>query len=213
MSSLTKVVLASNNQAKLKELFELFQPLGITLLSQQEFDVPDVEENGLTFVENALIKARNAAQHSGLPAIADDSGLEVDALGGRPSIYSARFAGEQASDEENNIKLLSLLSQPEVKTRTARFRCVMVLLRHANDAMPRIAEGTWEGEIATAPSGAGGFGYDPLFYLPSRGVTAAELTPELKNLISHRGQAVRSMLYLLDPNRNPTGQESIELLY
>lgn len=213
MTPLQKMVLASNNAAKAKEMFELFEPLGITLVSQREFAVPEAEETGLTFVENALLKARNACHYSGLPAIADDSGIEVDALGGAPGIFSARFAGPQASDADNNLKLLASLGDLPAEARTARYRCVMVFLRHANDAMPLIAQGTWEGEITTDPSGSGGFGYDPLFYLPGRDLTAAQLTPELKNLISHRGKAVRQLVHLLDEGRNPTGSESIEKLY
>lgn len=210
MDTLKKVVLASNNPGKAKELIELLVPLGIEVILQREFDVPDVEETGLTFVENALIKARNACEHTGLPAIADDSGIEVDALNGAPGIYSARFAGPTANDSDNNRKLLeSLAGLPEAQ-RTARYHCVMVLLRHATDATPLIAHDSWEGVIATEPHGEGGFGYDPFFYLPSRDLTAAQLVPELKNLISHRGKALRKLVYQLDQGRNPTGSEVLD---
>jgi XTP/dITP diphosphohydrolase len=207
-----RIVLASNNAGKAKELMALLAPLGIEIVSQSDFSVPDVEETGLTFVENALIKARHACRITGLPAIADDSGIEVDALNGAPGIYSARFAGEQGNDAANNQKLLELLEGVPAEERTARYQCVMVLLEHETDPTPLIFSGAWEGVIGTAPQGDGGFGYDPLFWLPSRGVTAAEIAPELKNLISHRAKAARQLVDLLDSGRNPTDAEVLNLL-
>ena len=189
-----QAVLASSNQGKLRELQQLLQAARIEVHSQSEFSVPDVEETGLTFVENAILKARNAAQHCGMAAIADDSGLEVDALDGVPGIYSARYAGTGASDQQNVDKLLQeLAGVPEAK-RNARFQCVIVMLRHAHDPTPLICQGTWEGRILESPIGANGFGYDPVFFVPEHGRSAAELKPELKNRMSHRGQALRQLL-------------------
>jgi XTP/dITP diphosphohydrolase len=188
-----KIVLASGNPGKLREFRTLFNSSGIELLAQSVFGVPSIEETGLSFVENALLKARNASLHSGLPALADDSGIEVDALAGAPGIYSARYAGIQASDEDNNRKLLADLETVADARRSARYQCVIVYLRHAKDPMPVICQGTWEGRIARDYKGDGGFGYDPLFYLPERGCTAAELTAEEKNRISHRGQATHAL--------------------
>lgn len=165
----------------------------IQVLSQADCMVPDAAETGLTFVENAILKARQAAAISGLPAIADDSGLEVDILGGAPGIYSARYAGEGASDADNNAKLLEALAGVPPDQRIARFRCVMVFLRHAQDPSPLIAEGDWPGLILEAPRGNGGFGYDPLFYLPEQGCASAELAAAEKNRLSHRGQALRRL--------------------
>jgi XTP/dITP diphosphohydrolase len=188
-----KIVLASGNPGKLREFQTLFNGSGIELLAQSVFGVPAIEETGLSFVENALLKARHASVHSGLPALADDSGIEVDALAGAPGIYSARYAGIQASDEDNNRKLLADLEPVADAGRSARYQCVIVYLRHAKDPMPVICQGTWEGRIARDYKGDGGFGYDPLFYLPERGCTAAELTAEEKNRISHRGQATHAL--------------------
>lgn len=188
-----QIVIASGNPGKLREFRELFVGSGIELLPQSAFKVPAVEETGLSFVENALLKARNASLHTGLPALADDSGIEVDALQGAPGIYSARYAGADASDEDNNRKLLAELAQVPDAQRCARYQCVIVYLRHAHDPMPFICQGTWEGVIARDYRGDGGFGYDPLFYLPECGRTAAQLSAEEKNCISHRGQAARAL--------------------
>ena len=189
----TQIVIASGNSGKLREFQTLFNGSGIELLAQSAFGVPAVEETGLSFVENALLKARHASRHTGLPALADDSGIEVDALRGTPGIYSARYAGPHATDAENNRKLLAALAQTPDEERGARYQCVIVYLRHEEDPMPVICEGTWEGVIARSYKGDGGFGYDPLFYLPEQGRTAAELGADEKNLISHRGQATRAL--------------------
>jgi XTP/dITP diphosphohydrolase len=189
----SQIVLASANPGKLREFRELFDGSGIELLPQSAFEIPSVEETGLSFVENALLKARNASLHSGLPALADDSGIEVDALHGAPGIYSARYAGTHAGDDANNRRLLAELERVPNPQRSARYQCVIVYLRHARDPMPVICQGTWEGAIARDYRGDGGFGYDPLFYLPEHGCTAAELTAAEKNRISHRGQATRAL--------------------
>ena len=188
-----RVVIATGNANKLREIEALLEPHGWNIVAQSEFGVPEAEESGLTFVENAILKARKAAEHTNLPAIADDSGLEVDALQGRPGIYSARFAGPGAGDSDNTAKVLAELGDLPEEERTARFRCVMVYLRHAADPSPVICEGTWEGRITFAPSGENGFGYDPVFFVPPEGCTAAELPPETKNRLSHRGQALRAL--------------------
>lgn len=188
------VILASDNRGKLSEIQALLAPYRVRVLPQTAFAIPKIEETCPTFVENALRKARHAASFTGLAAIADDSGLEVEALGGAPGVYSARYAGPDATDAANNAKLLEALAQFKGEERRARFRCVVVFLRHAADPSPVIAEGTWEGVIAEEPRGQGGFGYDPLFYLPDLGRTAAELTPEEKNTFSHRSQAMRNLL-------------------
>jgi XTP/dITP diphosphohydrolase len=193
-------VLASNNPGKAREIGQLLAGHEITVRPQSDFGVPEAAETGLTFVENALIKARNAAQHSGLPAIADDSGLEVDALNGAPGIYSARYAGD-AGDGANNEKLLAALQTVPEEERTARFQCVMVYLRHADDPTPLICQGTWEGRILTAPQGENGFGYDPVFFVPAEGCSAAELAADRKNALSHRGQALRQLLAALTGGR------------
>ncbi len=189
-----KIVLASGNQGKVREFNQLLGELDIEVVPQTEFGVPEAEETGLTFVENAIIKARNAAAHTGLPAIADDSGLEVDALKGAPGIYSARYAGASASDEENWRKLLTELEGVEQADRTARFQCLLVLMEHDRDPTPIICQGSWEGRITTAPQGENGFGYDPVFYVPEHNCTSAELSPEQKNALSHRGQALQKLL-------------------
>lgn len=191
------IVLASSNAGKVREINEILSGLDYKVVPQSQFDVPEAEETGLTFVENAILKARNAARHAGHPAIADDSGLEVDALNGAPGVQSARYAGAGAGDKANVDKLLAALRSVPDRERTARFQCVMVYLRHANDPTPVIAQGTWEGRIAREPRGAGGFGYDPVFLVPDRNCTSAELAPEEKNQLSHRGQALRALLAAL----------------
>ncbi len=191
-----RVVLASSNKGKVRELGELLTGCQIAVVPQSDFGVPDAAETGLTFVENAILKARNAAAHTGLPAIADDSGLEVDYLNGAPGIYSARYAGTGGS-EANNAKLLEALSGVDTDQRSARFQCVLVYLQHADDPTPIICQGTWEGRILTNLQGEAGFGYDPLFWVPQEGCSAAELTAERKNELSHRGQALRCLLQAL----------------
>ncbi|MCH8551777.1 MAG: RdgB/HAM1 family non-canonical purine NTP pyrophosphatase [Natronospirillum sp.] len=185
------LILASGNKGKLREFSTLLESLNIQVKPQGDYDVPDADETGLTFVENALLKARQAAQYTGLPALADDSGLEVDALQGAPGIRSARFAGTHGDDAANNRLLLERLRDVPEEQRTARFVCVLAVLRHAEDPRPLICEGTWEGRILFAPQGDGGFGYDPLFCVPDLQVSAAELSPADKNRLSHRGQASR----------------------
>jgi len=188
------IVLASSNAGKVREFSQLLGGLQLAVVPQSQFNVADADETGLTFVENAILKARNAAQHTRLPAIADDSGLEVDALHGAPGIYSARYAGPKASDSENLEKLLGMLNDVPEAQRGARFQCVLVYLRHALDPTPLICQGTWEGRILTHPRGANGFGYDPVFFVPTHQCSAAELPPELKNSLSNRGQALRQLL-------------------
>ena len=189
-----RVVLASGNKGKVREINEILTGLDIEVVPQTQFDVPEVDETGLTFVENAILKARNAAEHTGLPAIADDSGLEVDALKGAPGIYSARYAGPGASDRANLEKLLEEMSGIEDARRTARFQCLMVFMEHEADPTPLICQGSWEGRIAHEPQGESGFGYDPVFYLPDHDRTAAQLPAEEKNRLSHRGQALRALV-------------------
>jgi XTP/dITP diphosphohydrolase len=190
-----KLVLASNNAKKIKELNALLAPLGFAVIAQGQLGIPEAEEPHGTFVENALTKARHAAKLSGLPALADDSGLCVAALGGAPGVYSARYAGEPKSDARNNEKLLAELSAfPQVRDRKAHFYCVLALLRSADDPQPIIAEGEWHGEILTQQQGADGFGYDPLFYVPTYARTAAELDAATKNCLSHRGQAMQKLI-------------------
>jgi len=189
-----KLVIASNNQGKLREFKALLAALDFDVFTQSELGVEDVPETGTTFVENAIIKARNAALHTGLPALADDSGIEVDALNGAPGVYSARFSAPNATDDKNNALLIQKLKDvPEAK-RTARYRAVLVYMRHGDDPSPLICEGSWEGIIQLEPQGEGGFGYDPYFYLPSHGCTSAMLSSEDKNAISHRGKALESLL-------------------
>ena len=183
------VVLASGNAGKLRELDKVLAPLDVSLQPQAQFNVPDAEETGLSFVENAIIKARAAAQHTGLPAIADDSGIEVDHLNGAPGIYSARYSG--AGDEANNVLLLQELGEIPEEQRSARFQCVLVYIRHALDPVPLICQGSWEGFILSEPRGENGFGYDPLFYLPDYQCSSAQLAPGIKNRISHRAKASR----------------------
>jgi XTP/dITP diphosphohydrolase len=191
------VVLASSNAGKVREFNRLLAGLDFEVVPQSRFQVPDIEETGLSFVENAILKARNAANHARLPALADDSGLEVDALDGAPGIFSARYAGPGASDTENLEKLLAMLNGVPADKRTARFQCVLVYLRHALDPTPLICQGTWEGRILTAPRGSQGFGYDPVFFVPTHGCASAELPPDVKNALSHRGQALRQLLATL----------------
>jgi len=188
------VVLASGNRGKIGEIQSILQPLAWKVVPQNDFQVEEAEETGLSFVENAIIKARNAAVHCNLPAIADDSGLEVDALNGEPGIYSSRFAGVGATDQQNLEKLLEQLDSVDEPQRTARFRCVMVFMRHAKDPSPVIAEGSWEGKILTSPSGDSGFGYDPVFWVPERDCSAAQLSKLDKNSLSHRGKALKALL-------------------
>jgi len=188
-----RVILASNNPGKVAELQQLLADLDLEVLAQSALAVPEAEETGRSFVENALLKARNACAHTGLPAIADDSGLEVDALRGAPGIHSARYAGPAATDADNVEKLLGALADTPKAERTARFQCVAVYLRHADDPTPIIAQGTWEGRILEAPRGSGGFGYDPVFLVSEANRSAAELAPTQKNAVSHRGQALRQL--------------------
>lgn len=199
----SRIVLASGNAGKLREFRTLLADSGFDVVPQSDFSVPDAEETGLTFVENAILKARNACRHTGLPALADDSGLEVDALRSAPGIYSSRFAGPDASDADNVAKLLRDLEGVPDTQRTARFQCVLVYLRHAEDPTPLICQGSWEGRITTAPAGGGGFGYDPVFRVPSPGCTAAELPREHKNRVSHRGQAMALLLDKLRATATP----------
>ena len=181
------VVLASGNTGKLRELAKVLAPLDVILKPQAQFNVPDVEETGFSFVENAIIKARAAAQHTGLPSIADDSGIEVDHLNGAPGIYSARYSG--AGDEANNVLLLQELADIPEEQRSARFQCVLVYMRHALDPTPQICQASWEGFILFEPRGENGFGYDPLFYLPEHQCSSAQLAPGIKNRSSHRAKA------------------------
>jgi len=198
---MSKIVLASGNKGKVREIQSLLSGTDINIVPQSAFDVIEVEETGLTFVENAILKARNAARHTGLPAIADDSGIEVDALNGQPGIYSARFAGNGASDADNLNKLLTELKDVPESKRTARFQCLMVYLRHAEDPTPLICQGTWEGRILFEARGDNGFGYDPVFYVPTHDCSSAELDPDSKNSISHRGQALRQLCSALVQTR------------
>jgi XTP/dITP diphosphohydrolase len=198
-----RIVLASNNAGKVREFNQLLEGREIEVIPQSEFSVAEIEETGLTFVENALLKARNAAEHTGLPAVADDSGLEVDALQGAPGIYSARYAGAGASDLDNLVKLLDALQDVPDEKRSARFQCLMVYMRHAKDPTPRIFQGTWEGRIMYEARGDNGFGYDPVFYVPDQQCSSAQLPAEVKNRLSHRGQALRLLVNSLGPANRP----------
>lgn len=189
-----KLVLASGNRGKLKEFNDLLNNCGFDVHAQSEFSLKSAEETGLTFVENALLKARHVCANTGLPALADDSGIEVDALHGAPGIYSARFAGADASDSDNNRKLLAELQAIPDAQRTARYHCILVLMRHAKDPTPLICHGSWEGEILHEPVGDGGFGYDPLFFVPTHNCSAAQLEKAEKNRISHRAIALQTLL-------------------
>lgn len=188
------IVLATGNPGKVKELSQLLSHHNIQIVPQSDFNVPDVPETGTTFVENAIIKARHAAKLTGLAAIADDSGLEVDALNGEPGVYSARYAGDNATDEKNNAKLLNELKDIKADKRSARFHCVLVYLRHEHDPTPVICHGVWEGSILTEPRGEQGFGYDPLFWQESLQLSSAELDRDVKNSLSHRGKALAELV-------------------
>ena len=190
-----KLVIASNNPGKLREIGHLLAPLGLEVLPQSVFDISEADEPYCTFVENALAKARHASRCSGLPALADDSGICVDALNGEPGIHSARYAGEPKSDDRNNQKLIEVLTHHS--DHSAHYYCVMVLVRHADDPQPIIADGSWHGQIIPQPCGSGGFGYDPHFYLPELGITSAELPLEQKNKISHRSQALVRLVEII----------------
>jgi len=194
----SKIVLASNNAGKFKEFQQLLAGRQLNVLPQTQFEVCDVEETGLSFVENAIIKARHASKIAGLPAIADDSGLEVDFLDGAPGIYSARFSGAGANDAKNNQKLLERLHDVPDEQRSARFQCVLVYMRHPLDPTPLICQGTWEGRILKQPQGSNGFGYDPLFLDPTTGLSSAELSKEEKNTRSHRAKALQCLLAQLN---------------
>lgn len=198
-----RIVLASGNEGKLRELQQLLQILNVDLVTQKSLGIREADETGLTFIENAIIKARHASDASALPALADDSGLAVDALGGAPGIYSARFADSAADadratrDVANNQKLLELLDGLDETKRVAQFHCVLVYLRHAADPTPVVCHGVWHGRILSAPAGEGGFGYDPLFYVPETACSSAQLRVEQKNTISHRAIAMRALLQQL----------------
>jgi XTP/dITP diphosphohydrolase len=194
MTASRRVVLASNNAGKVREFGQMLAGQGLEVIAQGELGVPEAAETASTFVENALLKARNAARHTGLPALADDSGLAVDALGGEPGIYSARYAGPGADDAANNARLLDRMRDVPAERRGAAFICALVYLRHAEDPVPLICQGIWRGQLLEAPRGDNGFGYDPLFLLPELDRTSAELPPEEKNRRSHRGQALRQLV-------------------
>ena len=192
-----KIVLASNNAGKIREINQLLGQQHFEVVPQKNFSDREATEDGLSFIENAIKKARFAAAASGLPAIADDSGIEVDALRGEPGIYSARYAGIGASDQDNLEKLLEALTDIPTEQRTARFQCLMVFMRHDKDPTPIICQGTWEGRILTTPRGENGFGYDPVFFVPTDNCSAAELSSDRKNAISHRGQALKKLVKAL----------------
>lgn len=192
-----KLVLATGNQGKVKEMADLLSDFGFEVEAQSAYQVSEVAETGTTFIENAIIKARHAAKQTGLPAIADDSGLEVDYLKGAPGIYSARYSGEEATDESNIEKLLNNMQGVPQKERTARFHCVLVLIRHADDPTPIVCHGKWEGEILTERSGSNGFGYDPIFWVPEAGCASAELEPSQKKQLSHRSKALQKLFTAL----------------
>ncbi len=189
-----RIVLASGNPGKLREFQQLLSNTDYEIIPQSKLDIPDADEIGLSFVENSILKARHASKLSGLPAIADDSGLEVDALNGQPGIYSARFAGTPSNDDNNNKKLLQELGDISAQQRSARFQCLLTLLRHEKDPVPLIFQGTWEGRILFEPSGENGFGYDPLFFVPEQNCSSAQLSAQVKNAISHRGKAMAKLL-------------------
>ena len=191
---MSQIVLASGNKGKLREFADLFSPMDIEIVPQSEFDVPEAEETGLTFVENAIIKARNACEHTGLPALADDSGLEVDYLLGAPGIYSARYSGIDASDGDNLNALLAALQGVPNNERAARYQCALVLMRHSKDPTPLICQANWQGRILPVPTGSGGFGYDPIFWVSETNCSAAELNAKEKHAISHRGKAIRQLM-------------------
>ncbi|MDC0611112.1 XTP/dITP diphosphatase [Vibrio sp.] len=188
-----QLVLATGNQGKVKEMADLLSDFGFDVKAQSEFNVSEVAETGTTFIENAIIKARHAARETGLPAIADDSGLEVDAIDGQPGVYSARYAGLEASDQDNIDKLLSSMKDVPEKDRTARFHCVLVLMKHADDPTPIVCHGKWEGQILTTQIGENGFGYDPVFWVPEEKCASAQLEPARKKQLSHRGKALQTL--------------------
>lgn len=192
-----RIVLASTNSGKLREFRDMLSTINLKVVPQSDFNVSESPETGLSFVENAILKARHASKGSGLSAIADDSGLEVDCLNGAPGIYSSRFSGEGATDEKNISKLLDAMSGVPEEKRTARFQCLLVYMRHCEDPTPVICQGTWEGLIAEKPNGKNGFGYDPVFFIREQNCTAAELPKEVKNTLSHRGRAMRQLLEIL----------------
>ncbi|WP_456296279.1 XTP/dITP diphosphatase [Vibrio sp. AK197] len=192
-----KIVLATGNQGKVREMADLLADFGFDVVAQSEFNVSDVAETGTTFIENAIIKARHAAKETGLPAIADDSGLEVDYLNGAPGVYSARYSGEGATDEKNLNKLLEAMKDVPEAQRTARFHCVLVLMRHENDPTPIVCHGQWEGRILTEAHGENGFGYDPVFFVPEHQCASAELEPAMKKQLSHRGKALKKLFATL----------------
>ena len=194
---MSTIVLATGNQGKVKELASLLAAYQMEIVPQSDFNVPEVAETGTTFVENAIIKARHAAKIAGMPAIADDSGLEVDALNGAPGVYSARYAGENASDDDNTNKLLTALENVADEKRSARFHCVLVYMRHENDPTPLICHGVWQGSICREKQGEQGFGYDPVFWQEQHKMTSAQLPRDLKNQLSHRGQALQQLVPLL----------------
>jgi XTP/dITP diphosphohydrolase len=197
LNTLSKLVIASANAGKIRELQSSLKELDITVIPQEDLNIPDIEETGLSFVENSILKARNASALSGLPTIADDSGLEVDFLKGAPGIYSARFSGENATDALNREKLLSLLADVPASERSARYQTVIVFMRHSTDPTPIICQGTWEGQISTEERGSNGFGYDSIFFLPDRNCHAAELDDNTKQKLSHRGKAMSAFLQQL----------------
>ena len=194
------IVLASNNAGKIKEFNALLDAMGIEVKPQNEFNVEEAEETGLTFIENAILKARNACAQTGLPALADDSGIEVDYLNGAPGIYSARFAGEHGNNQANNDLLLEKLEGVSELERTARFHCVLAYMRHKDDPTPLVFHGTWEGRILESSAGQEGFGYDPIFYVPECGCSAASLPKEVKNQISHRAKALKQLVAAFQEN-------------
>ncbi|EKO3966945.1 XTP/dITP diphosphatase [Vibrio fluvialis] len=196
-----KIVLATGNQGKVREMADLLADFGFDVVAQSEFNVSEVAETGTTFIENAIIKARHAAKETGLPAIADDSGLEVDYLGGAPGVYSARYAGEDASDQQNLEKLLDAMKDVSEAQRSARFHCVLVLMRHENDPTPLVCHGKWEGRILTQAHGSNGFGYDPIFFVPEENCASAQLEPMRKKQLSHRGQALKKLFQAIEEQK------------
>ncbi|GEK15836.1 XTP/dITP diphosphatase [Aliivibrio fischeri] len=194
---MSKIVLATGNQGKVREMADILADFGFDVVAQSEYNVSDVAETGTTFIENAIIKARHAAKETGLPAIADDSGLEVDALNGAPGVYSARYSGEGATDQKNIDKMLMAMEGIPAEKRTARFHCVLVLMKHENDPTPLICHGTWEGHITTEQKGENGFGYDPIFWVSEDNCSSAELEPARKKQLSHRGQALKKLFAAL----------------
>ncbi|ACH65647.1 non-canonical purine NTP pyrophosphatase, RdgB/HAM1 family [Aliivibrio fischeri MJ11] len=194
---MSKIVLATGNQGKVREMADILADFGFDVVAQSEYNVSDVAETGTTFIENAIIKARHTAKETGLPAIADDSGLEVDALNGAPGVYSARYSGEGATDQKNIDKMLAAMEGIPAEKRTARFHCVLVLMKHENDPTPLICHGTWEGHITTEQKGENGFGYDPIFWVSEDNCSSAELEPARKKQLSHRGQALKKLFAAL----------------